>query len=117
MTPALLALVLGMLPHQEASDVSSLFKAFRNSFGTSASTPVHKPKEPIKLYATDDGHTQMCYISGDRIFIYSNGQTTIPLFAKVFNVQAVNRITYRKSPVGGAFLLWIDDELTLSIGA
>ncbi len=117
MTPMLLALALGLLPPQETSDLSSLFKAFRNSFGASASSPVHRPKEPIRLYATDDGHTQICYINGDRIFIYANGQTTSPLFAKMFNIQAVNRITYRKAAVGWAFLIWIDDELTLSIGA
>jgi len=113
MTPGLLALALAVMAQQEISDVSKLFKAFRNSF--EASYPVPKPNEPIKVYATDDINTKMCYISGDSIHIYSNGRDTRPIYAKAFNVKAVNRITYHKSDIGDSFLIWIDDDLVLSI--
>ncbi len=115
MAPLLLAFTLVLLPQQVVSDVPSLFKAFRNT--SDASYPLKKPKDVIRLYATDDINTKICFISGDVVYIYSNGRVTRPLYAKAFNVKAVNRITYQKSETGGAFLIWIDDEMTLSIGA
>ena len=115
MAPMLFALSLMLIPPQGTKDVSTLFKTFRSS--SDASYPLRKPSEPIKIYATDDSNTKLCYISNNIIYIYSNGRITRPLFAKVFNIKAVNRITYYKSNSGGSFQFWIDDELALSIAS
>jgi hypothetical protein len=117
MTRTLLALVLLVVARQASADVAELFKAFRNTSGASAT--MHKPTEAIRVYATDDANTQICYVSGDVIYFYNlaDDRITRPLYAKMFNVAAVNRITYRKSATGGAFLIWVDDTLELTFGS
>lgn len=115
MIPAPLALAFLLQAPQAAPDVASLFKAFRNA--SEASAPLRKPKDVLRLYATDDRHTKLCYISGDLIYVYADGRVTRPLYAKMFNVKAVNRITYvRSAGGGGAFQIWTDEDLTLSLG-
>jgi hypothetical protein len=115
MTSAPLALTLLLLAPQAPPDLASLFKAFRNA--SDASAPLRTPKDVIRLYATDDLHTKLCYISGDVLYLYADGRVTRPLYAKMFNVKAVNRITYvRTASGGGAFQIWTDDDLTLSLG-
>lgn len=113
MTPTLLALALTLLPQPGDQDLPALFKRFRTA--SDASAPLRVPKTPIRLYATDEANTKICFISDDAIYIFADGRVTRPLYAKAFSVRSVNRITYRRNDAGGAFLIWTDDEQTLSI--
>jgi hypothetical protein len=116
MVRLLLTLVLSIVASHASADVTALFKAFRVTSGASA--PLRKTPETIRVYATDDANTQICYVSGDVIYFYNlaDDRITRPLYAKMFNVAAVNRITYRPSESGGAFLIWVDDRLEITFG-
>ncbi len=114
MTPLLFALVLTLPTPPESFDVASLFKAFRGA--TETASTLRQPPEAIRLYATDDAHTQICFIRGNAVYFYAKGRITRPLYAKVFSVPSINRITYHRGETGDAFLLWMDDEMVLSLG-
>ena len=80
------------------------------------SDPAEQVGAPIRLYAADESCTKLGYIRKDVIYLFVKGRILRPLYAKAFNIAAINRITYRKSEGGGAFQFWIDDEIALSIG-
>lgn len=90
----------------------------RTDFNADAGYPMKKPTAPIQVYATDDLNTKACFIREGVIYTYtrSEGRIMCPLIQKVFNIKAVNRITYLASDAYGLFQLWIDDEMVLSIG-
>ena len=112
----LLALAMLLAAAQASADVGKLFEAFHAS--TSESARRHRLSEPIRVYATNDSHTELCYVSGNAIYLYRLVDDVVvrPDYPKMFNVAAVNRITYQAGPGGGSFQIWVDGTLEISFG-
>lgn len=72
--------------------------------------------EPVKIYQVDASNTTLCFIYKNYVYFFKEGKIEKPTYAKMFNTNGINRISYRKSEHGGAFLLWSNEELIIQFG-
>jgi hypothetical protein len=72
--------------------------------------------EPVKIYQVDTSNKTLCFIYKSYVYFFKEGKIEKPTYAKMFNVNGINRISYKESKHGGTFLLWSNEELVISFG-
>ena len=72
--------------------------------------------EPVKIYQVNPSYTTLCFIYKNHVYFFKEGKIEKPVYAKMINPDGINRISYRKSEHGGAFLLWSNEKLIIQFG-
>lgn len=75
----------------------------------------HHFDRPVRIYEVDHDNTTLCFIYKKQVYFFMDGKITKSNHAKAFNTDRINRISYKKSKTGGAFLLWSNEKLVLTI--
>lgn len=73
--------------------------------------------EPVKIYEVNSDFTKICFIYKSTVFLFENQSIKKVQHAKIFNVNGINRISYKKNSISGAFYLWSNESLILTIGS
>jgi hypothetical protein len=73
-----------------------------------------KQLDSIKVWAFSDYNREFAYKYNNSLYVYRNGKSKRVQHAKVFNVNAVDKITFFRNSDGGVFKAWINGvhELT-----
>jgi len=74
-------------------------------------------EQPVKIYEVNSDYTKICFIYKGAVFLFAEERIQRVEHAKVFNVNGINRISYKKDSISGSFYLWSNEKLIIIISS